>query len=111
MDSPPTGADVARFLGRSQDQEMVALAGEHVRLVTAFVSGYTRGIGFEDPTDSSSDLEPDLRAVIVTATARLVTNPAQTDREGADGWFAVGSFNGFSLPELAVLHRYRQRTA
>ncbi len=95
MDSPPTGADVAAFLGRASDSEMVALAGEHVKLVCAFVSGYTRGIGFEDSTDSASDMESDLRAVIVTATARLVTNPAQTDREGADGWYAVGSFNGF----------------
>ena len=57
------------------------------------------------------EVEVDLRAVIITATARLVTNPSQVARESVDGYEAVGSFNGFSLPELAVLHRYRRRTA
>jgi len=42
--------------------------------------------------------------VIITATARLVVNPAQVSRESMDGYSAVGSLNGFTLPELAVLH-------
>lgn len=111
MESPPTGADVAGFLGRGSDAAFVALCNVHVPLVTAFVRGSTRGVGFEDPSDSTSDLQEDLRAVIITATARLVVNPAQVEREGADSYFAVGSFQGWSLPELAILHAYRRTTA
>jgi hypothetical protein len=107
MESPPTGQDVAGFLGRGSDTAFVALCNVHVPLVTAFVRSYVRGQGF----DKYDDMEEDLRAVIITATARLVVNPAQVEREGADSYYAVGSFNGFSLPELAVLHNFRRRTA
>jgi len=102
----PTGSDVAAFLGRGDDEAFEDLADQHVGLVTQFVKGYTRGQGFGVGT-----VEEDVRAVIITATARLVVNPAQVTREEADGWSALGSFNGFSLPELAVLHNYRRRTA
>jgi hypothetical protein len=103
----PVGADVARFLGRASDAEFVKLADRHVPLVTAFIRAYTRGRGFDD---DSEEIEEDIRAVIITATARLVVNPAQVSRESVDGYSAVGSLNGFTLPELAVLHLYRRRT-
>ncbi len=105
--------DVARFLGREDDDVVIDAANEQLPLVAEFVRAYTRGKGFGEPTDDPLDIpEPnrDLRAVIITATARLVVNPAQLERESADGYTAVGAFNGFSLPELAVLHRYRRRT-
>jgi hypothetical protein len=105
--APPTGEDVAAFLGRSSDPAFVTLCGNHVSLVAKFVEGYTRGQGF----DSDGWMVEDIRAAVITATARLVTNPAQVEREGADAYYAVGAFNGFSLPELAVLHHYRRRTA
>lgn len=73
-----------------------------------FVKGYKRGRGFLLEADG---VEDDIRAVIITATARLATNPSQVEREQADGWSAVGSFNGFTLPELFVLYKYRRRTA
>ncbi|HWH35488.1 MAG TPA: hypothetical protein VNT56_09260, partial [Acidimicrobiales bacterium] len=67
------------------------------------------GQGFPDPDDGT--VPDDLAAVVITATARLVTNPAQLEREHAGEYIAVGSFAGWTLPELAVLHRYRRRTA
>jgi hypothetical protein len=111
MESPPTGADVAGFLGRGSDTAFVALCDIHAPLVAAFVRSYVRGVGFEDPTDPDSDLEDDLRAVIITATARLVVNPTQVEMEAADSYSVRGGFHTWSLPELGVLHRYRRRTA
>jgi len=101
----PTGADVASFLGRATDTALVAMAAEHVPLVVAFVNAYTRGRGFD-----VLGLDEPLAAVVITATARLVVNPAQLEREHAGDYIAVGTFNGFTLPELAVLHGYRRRT-
>lgn len=102
----PTGLDVVNFLGRRGDPPLLALATAHVKVTTAFVRGYTRGRGFDD-----DEVAEDLRAVIVAATARLVVNPAQVEREAADSYQVVGSFRGFTLPELAILHSYRRRTA
>lgn len=102
----PTGLDVVNFLGRSGDPPMLALATEHVKITTAFCRAHTRGRGFDD-----EEVAEDLRAVIVAATARLVVNPAQVQRESADGYDVLGSFNGWSLPELIILNGYRQRTA
>src|SRR5687767_4459132 len=107
MESPPTGQDVANFLGRGSDTAFVALCNVHVPLVTAFVRSYVRGQGF----DQYDDMEEDLRAVIITATARLVVNPSQQIFEAADSYQARGSFSGWSLAEIGILHRYRRRTA
>jgi hypothetical protein len=84
----PTGADIVKFLGRTGD--VVPLPRQqHVRLVTLFVRGYTRGRGF---VEDGTEVEEDLGAVIVTATARLVTNPAQVERESVDRYSTVGAF-------------------
>jgi hypothetical protein len=93
----------ATFLGRDDVYDL--LESEHVPLVVAFVKAYPRGRGFEE------GIADDLAAVVITAAARLVTNPAQLEREHAGEYIAVGSFAGWTLPELAVLHRYRRRTA
>ena len=103
----PTALDVVNFLGRPGDPPLQAVATEHVRLVTAFVHAYTRGRGFDDDAEECAD---DVRAVIVASTARLVVNPAQVEREEADGYSVVGAFRGFTLPELLVLNGYRTRT-
>lgn len=110
MESMPGGEAVAEFLGRADDAEFVAFCGRHVVRMYSFVFAYTRGVGF-DPIEDPDMVQEDLSAVIVTATARLVTNPAQVERETADGYTAVGGFQGFTLPELKVLDRYRRRTA
>jgi hypothetical protein len=100
-----TGQDVADFLGRGSDTQLVALAGEHVVIVNAMVRAYVRGKGY----DALGEPADDVAAVITTATARLVVNPAQLDRESADGYSVSGSFHGFTLAELFVLNQYRKR--
>lgn len=97
-----TGQDVADFIGQGDDDTVVALAGQHVQIITAMATAYTRGNGFEGghPND-------DLAAVLVTATARLMGNPDQTN-------YRVGNisyqshFQGWTLAETFVLNRYRK---
>ncbi|WP_431711103.1 hypothetical protein [Glutamicibacter uratoxydans] len=97
---------VARFMGRGEDENTLNLIIEHVELVSAFVEAYTRGRGFTDGEPNKP-----LEKVIISATARLVDNPSQAKRQSA-GAFSVtpAVLDGFTLPELAVLHRYRKRT-
>jgi hypothetical protein len=102
----PTPGQVAAFLGQPDDAT-VSLAGQHLPVVTEFVRAYTRGRGFTDGEPGD-----DLEAVIVSATARLVSNPA-LNRVETDGVYSVtpGRLDGFTLPELAVLNLHRRRTA
>lgn len=96
------GQDVADFLGQGNDDSVVALAGQHLQIITAMAQAYTRGNGFDDghPND-------DVAAVLVTATARLMGNPDQTN-------YRVGNisyqshFQGWTLAETFVLNRYRK---
>ncbi|RBY85739.1 PKD domain-containing protein [Blastococcus sp. TF02A-30] len=106
-------ADVVTFMGREGDAGLEALAAVHVPIVAELVTAYVRGRG---PTRNGLGLgefsfPADLRAVVVTASARLLANPAQLESESADGYAARGSFSSFSLAEQAVLHRYRRRVA
>lgn len=103
-----TGQDLADFLGQGDDTQLVALAGEHVTLVTAMARAYTRGGGF-DPNDGPND---EVAAVITTASARLVTNPEQNKREQLHDYSVTPTpFVGWSLAETFVLNRYRRRAA
>ena len=97
------GQDVADFLGQGTDTALVALAGEVVPVITAMVSAYTRGRGFDlgEPSD-------DLAAVITTASARMVANPEQLPTRVGSVEIRAG-FQGFSLAETFVLNRYRKR--
>jgi len=99
------GYDVAAFLGQSDDETLVALAEEHLPIVTALSRSYTRGNGFTtgEPAD-------DIRAVIVCATARLMANPEQLGYQRGSVSLA-GGFTGWSLAETFVLNRYRKRAA
>ncbi len=99
-----TGQDVAAFLGLADDTEVVALAGRHAPLVTAMARSYTRGRGF----DGSGTPNDELSAVITCATARLVANPEQIAYDSGAASLR-GGFNGWTLPELAALNRYRVR--
>ena len=103
----PEAADVAAFLGRGDDSTVVALAGEHLPVVTEMVRAYVRGRGFDQTTGDPGD---DLAAVIVSSCARLVSNPEHATYQQL-GTFSIrqGIFNGWTLPELAILHRYRKR--
>lgn len=95
--------DVVTFLGESDPD--VAQVDAHVHTAAMMVRAYTRGRGFEGGFP-----EEDVAAVIVSCAARLYRNPT-LDRSQQVGPFqtAPGSFHGWSLPELAILHRYRQR--
>ncbi|WP_402371401.1 hypothetical protein [Isoptericola rhizosphaerae] len=103
----PTAETVAAYLGRGDDAQTVTLAGAHLPIVTAFVRAYVRDNGFTDGIPGD-----DLAAVITTATARLTTNPEQVKRyQTADYAETPAVLDGFTLPELAILHLYRRRTA
>lgn len=103
----PTAADVAAFLGRPGDAATEAIAGEHLPGVTHMVKAYTRDRGFDPVTGEPGD---DLAAVIVSSTARAAANP-ELNVSVDMGTFSIrhGVFNGWTLPELAILHRYRKR--
>ncbi|WP_417365050.1 hypothetical protein [Glutamicibacter arilaitensis] len=100
-----TGQDVAEFLGRGDDAELVTLAGLHLPVVTAFVRAYVRGNGFVD-----GEANADLQAVIKTACSRLAVNPQQARRIQIDDFSQTfATLDGFTLPELAILNLYRRR--
>lgn len=107
----PTPQDVAAFLGRPDDPTVLALAAEHLPAVTHMVKAYTRDRGFDPLGGEPGD---DLAAVIVSSSARLVANPEHTIDQTViadENTFTTrpGIFNGWTLPELAILHRYRKR--
>lgn len=94
--------DVLAFLGQSIPQ---AAVDAHVSQVGSMVQEYTRGQGFDEkgvPVEG-------IRQVIISATARSVANPSHVvnQRAGTQSW-TPGQFQGFTLPELKVLNRYRK---
>ena len=86
----PTAADVAAFLGKSEDAATWAIAGQALPIVTAMARSYTRDNGF-----IGSEPAEDIAAVILTATARLVSSPGQLE----------GPHNGAIPPTSAGLLR------
>ncbi|UYM04212.1 hypothetical protein [Solicola gregarius] len=103
----PLPGDVVAFIGRTGDAAALGLAAKHLPAVRAMVRAYVRGKGFDASTDAPS---VDLAAVIVSSCARLVVNPTGTVEESI-GELTIrhGTFSGWTLPELAVLHQYRKR--
>ena len=99
----PTAQDVADFLGQGDDQTVIALAGEHLPIITAMASAYTRGNGF-----TAGEPNEEISAVITTATARLMANPDQVQYKLGNMSFQ-SFFNGWTLAETFVLNRYRKR--
>lgn len=98
--------DVRAFLGPAGAGADAAQIETHLRLVTAMTKQYTRGRGF----DAANNPEEPLEAVIISATARLLQNPTHAELQ-TSGPFTVrpGTFSGWTLAELAVLHTYRRR--
>ena len=99
-----TAQDVADFLGQGDDQTVIALAGEHLPIITAMASAYTRGVGF-----TAGEPNEEISAVITTATARLMANPDQVQYKLGNMSFQ-SFFNGWTLAETFVLNRYRKRS-
>jgi len=96
---------VAAFLGKPDDAATLDTAEQAIPIVTVMVKAYVRG-----GTDWEANEE--LEAVIVTAAARMVSNPGQLPTDVTAGPFSQsirGAFGGWTLAELFVLNRYRKR--
>ncbi|AGB24543.1 hypothetical protein Mycsm_04295 [Mycobacterium sp. JS623] len=98
----PTSADLATLLGRTVTSEQ---GGAVISVVSAMAKSYTRGVGWTDtgPND-------EIRAVILTASARLLSNPRgllMDETKGPESVSYRSSFTGWTLAELFVLNRYR----
>lgn len=105
----PNAADVLAFLGRPGDTALSGVVENAIPIVTVMVKAYTRGNGFDIYGDTD---DPDLEAVIVSAAARMASNPTGLAYDETAGPFSRsirGAFNGWTLGELAVLNRYRVR--
>ena len=103
-----TRADLAAFLHRDVQPEPAQLALE---LATSAVRSYTRGRGF---AVDNTLMAPDLAGVVLTVAARLYGNPegARAETVGSvSTTYAAAGFQGFTIAELAVLHRWRRRSA
>lgn len=94
---------VAAMVGQHGSEPVIDTAKAQLPLVAEYVRGYTRGRGF----DGSAPAGP-LLAVIVSATARLATNPEQVSA------YTMGDYSerparlaGWTLAEIGVLHRFR----
>ena len=102
----PTADDLAALLGDEFDvptDQAEAVLG----IVTAMAKSYTRDQGFTDDVPNS-----DLRAIILVSAARLLVHPRQISMSETLGpqtaSFGQG-FTGWTIGELFVLNRYRDR--
>ena len=104
--------DVADFLGDGLNDLNAEQVDAHIAAVTASVFAYTRGNGFTSLNETVQEPADDLARVIISSVARLLHNPTHTITE-TTGPFShrPAVFDGWTLPELAVLHRYRRRLA
>lgn len=98
----PTVSDLAALTGRAVSTEQGTAV---LTIVTAMASAYTRGLGFASgvPCD-------EIRAVILTASARLVSNASgllYQESEGPSNISYSSAFEGWSIAELFVLDSYR----
>jgi len=101
-----TATDLAAHLQTDVDTATAVLA---LKVATDVVRTYTRGEGFNIVTGAPGD---DLAAVVLMAAGRIYTNPAATEMTSIDDYTVrYAAFNGWTLPELAVLNTYRRRTA
>lgn len=97
------------FVNRPGDPELMGLANAQLPVVEAFIHGYTRGRGFQ--AFGVLPAEPGLQMVMVSAVARLLTNPEGLKQyQLGDYMERPAVLNGWTLAELAILNRYRKRT-
>lgn len=101
----PTAADLSAFLGPRYPVD-TGQAIAILSVVTAMCRAYTRSSGF----DSEGLPNPDLSAVILSASARLLSHSRQISVSETYGpnsaAFASAPFS-WSVAELATLDRYR----
>lgn len=92
------------MLGRTVSSEQGAAV---LQVVTAMASAYTRGAGFTNGVPNA-----EIRAVILAASARLLSNPRGLLMDETEGPAAVSyrsAFTGWTVAESFVLNRYRVR--
>lgn len=101
----PTDADLSAFVGQELNADQ---ANAVIAVVTALASAYTRGQGF-----TAGEPDSPVRAVILSASARMITDTSQIKTSEQMGPFVV-QYNGnhavqWSTAELQVLNGYRVR--
>lgn len=101
----PTVQDVRDFSSANQNDSNDKVQ-MHLDAATAMVNAYTRGRGFDSVTGDPSD---DLAGVIVAFAARSVDNPVGDRQQTVGAFGRTPAVVGWSLPELAVLNRYRAK--
>lgn len=102
--SAPTYLDLAALLGRTVSREQ---GNAVIQNVTAMVKAYTRGEGF-----TGSVPNDELRAVVLSASCRVISNPRGieiTEAVGPQSASFRGAFTGWTVPELFCLNRFRKR--
>jgi hypothetical protein len=102
----PTSGDLADFTGTTV---ATAQGNAVLSVITALASAYTRGEGF-----TAGGPNDDVRAVILSAAARLLRDPSQIVAAETMGPFALSfrsGFDGWSVAELGALNRYRARAS
>ena len=98
----PSGFEVANLMGAAEESDVVERCEVVAEVITLFARRYCRSNGFY-----AEGIEPDIRSVILTASARLAANPEQL--YVSVGSVATGAgFKGWTLAELAVLNEYRK---
>lgn len=103
----PTAQQVAEYLGQGSSDQVVALAGVHLPLITEMARTHTRGVGFADALPNAA-----ISAVIVSATARIVANPDSVQSSQAGPFMERRTvFQGWTLLERSVLDAHRRRAA
>lgn len=103
----PTPAELLTHLGWSSSARNSSLATAHLEHVTELARAYTRGRGFD-----GDKVEASIRAVIIGAAARSVSNPSNAYRIEAGSVVATPArLEGFTLAEQTALNRFRVRVA
>lgn len=103
---------VLAVLDIPESPEALSQAEIFAEVVSTFVWSYTRGKGFRLASEGVVVPGRGVRSVIVSATARYMSNPQQLKRESAgEQSVTYADLNGFTLAEQAVLNLYRRRTA
>lgn len=101
----PTGTDLARLLDVEVDVPWLERAGAVISIVEAMAKAHTRGNGWTD----SGPVE-EIRSVILTASARLLSNSSGLLRDEAAGPESVSyrsAFTGWTAVERICLDRHR----
>lgn len=100
----PSVTDLGALMGRAVSSEQATAV---LSIVTAMASAYTRGQGFANGVPNV-----EIRAVILTAAARLASNSSALLYDEAEGPSSVShrsAFSGWTTSELHVLNRFRVR--